>query len=147
MNVSVEISTIVSQYQWGLVSLAVLCILTLIQSLITATAFGDGEQAPGVPLTGGHQLKSFRVVRAYANTTENLPAFGFALVVAILAGANPTLVNWAAIVFLAFRIAFSLIYYAGVGVVAGGPRTMCYVGGLATNFVLAITAVYALLIA
>jgi uncharacterized MAPEG superfamily protein len=135
----------ISQYQWGLIALATLCVMTLLQSMSTALAFNDGAQTPGVPLSGDHQSRSFRIVRAYANATENLPAFGFSLVAAILAGANPTLVNWLAVIFVLFRIAFSAVYYAGIGIVAGGPRTMLYVGGVAANAVLATSAIYALL--
>lgn len=147
MSASTDVISMISQYQSGLIALAAVCLLTLIQSLLTAAAFADGTQTPGVPLSGDHNVFSFRVVRAYANATENLPAFGFALFVAILAGANPTLVNWLAILYVVFRVAFSAVYYAGIGVAAGGPRTMLYVGGLATNVVLTITAIYALVIA
>jgi len=36
------------------------------------------------------------------------------------------------------------IYYSGIGIVAGGPRTMAFLVGLIANFVLAIMAVVAI---
>lgn len=131
-------------YQTALLALSILVLAVLVQAVLTAPlAFVSEEQAPGAPLQGNHELRSFRVIRTHANSVENLPPFGFALFAAIAGGASAELVNWTACLHLVFRLLFWGIYYAGVGKVAGGPRTLCFVGGLVTNGVLASSAVIA----
>ena len=76
------------------------------------------------------------------NSVESLAPFGFCLVVAILIGVKPALVNWLAAIHLGFRILFWVVYYSGVGKVAGGVRTLCFVGGLSSNIVLAFASIY-----
>ena len=133
-------------YQSALLALSCLALIVLVQALLTAPlAFLSNEQSPGSPLVGDHKLRSFRVLRTHANSVENLPPFGFALLAAIVAGASVALVNWVAIAHVTFRVLFWVVYYTGVGKVAGGPRTLCFVGGLATNVILAIAAILALL--
>ncbi len=135
-----------SPYHPALLALAVLCFIVLVQGFLTAPlAFVSEAQQPGMPLQGDHNQLSFRAIRTYANSTESLPMFGFALITAIILGASASLVNWLAGIHLVFRIAFWLVYYSGVGKVAGGPRTLCYVGGLVSNLVLAGAAVWAYL--
>ncbi|MCY0094774.1 MAPEG family protein [Hoeflea ulvae] len=133
-------------YRVSFVVLAVLTVMILVQNLMTAPlAFLNNEQTPGMPLRHDHSKLSFRAMRTYANSTESFPAFAMALLVAIVAGASPTLVNWLAVLHLAFRTGFWVVYYSGIGKVAGGLRTQCHVGGLAANLVLAGTAIHALL--
>lgn len=125
-------------YSPALFALALLCAAVLIQNFLTGPlAFLKEEQAPGMPLRGDHGRLSFRVLRTYSNSVESLPAFGFVVLVAIAVGAAPTPINWLAGVHVAFRLAFWAVYYAGVGKVAGGPRTLCYVGGSLSNLALA----------
>lgn len=145
MDVSAGLWPFVSQYQPALLALAILSLIALVQSFLTAFAFTSGEQAPGMPLNGDHSMRSFRIIRIHANSVESLPALGFALVVAVLAGANASLVNWLALIHLGFRVAFWIVYFTGVGKIAGGPRTLCYVGGLLSNIALAVTAIFALI--
>ncbi len=133
-------------YQLALLILALLCVIVLLQSFMTAPlAFVSEEQVPGMPLKHDHSKLSFRALRTYGNSAENLPAFGFSLVAAIAFGALPALVNWLAVIYLVFRLAFWAAYYSGVGKIAGGPRTIFYVGGLLANLVLAGSAVVAFL--
>lgn len=147
MNSVPEIVTMQVTYQPALLALALLCIAVLVQSLLSAPlAFVSEEQVPGMPLKGGHDLLSFRVLRTYSNSVESLPAFGIALFLAIFLGATPSIVNWAAVIHVIFRVAFWLAYYSGTGRIAGGPRTIFYVGGLVSNFVLAGLCVYSLVI-
>lgn len=108
-------------------------------------AFIKEEQIPGLPLRGDHSLLSFRVLRTHANSAESLAPFGLALLLAILVGVAPGLVNWLAIIFLAARMSFWALYYSGVGKVAGGPRTISFVIGLVANATLAIACVVALI--
>ena len=134
-----------ASYQLSFAVLAALSLTTLVQNFLTALAFQTEEQVPGMPLNFDHSKLSFRVLRTYSNSAESLPAFGWALLVAVVAGASPSLVNWLAGIYFVFRIAFWAIYYSGVGKIAGGPRTMAFVGGLLTNIALAITALWAVL--
>ncbi len=133
-------------YQPALLALAILCLVVLVQNFLTAPlAYIKEQQAPGMLLGGDHSMLSFRVIRTYQNSVESLPAFGFTLVIAILIGVNALLLNWLAAIHVAFRLAFWAVYYSGVGKVAGGPRTLCFVGGLTANIVIAVACVYALL--
>lgn len=134
----------VDSYQLSFTVLAALSLTTLVQNFLTAPfAFVREEQVPGMPLNFDHSKLSFRVLRTYSNSAESFPAFGWALFVAVIAGASPTLVNWLAGLYFVFRMAFWAIYYSGVGKIAGGPRTIAFVGALVTNIVLAITALWA----
>jgi len=141
-----EILPQLTAYQPALLALAVLLLSVLVQSMLTAPlAFIKGEQAPGSPLQGGHDLFSFRVLRAYLNSVENLPGFGLALGLAIALGLDASTVNWLAGAHVAFRLLFWFVYYSGIGKVAGGPRTLSYVGALTANMILAGYVLYGLL--
>ena len=141
---SLESALALSAYQPAVVAFAALCVAVVLQAFLTAPlAFVSGEQAPGMPLRGDHSMLSFRVVRTYANSVESLPAFGFSLLLAIALGVGATAVNWLAGIHVASRLAFWAIYFSGVGAVAGGPRTIAYVGGALSNLVLAALALHA----
>lgn len=133
-------------YQPAFLVMALLSMVAILLSFLGAPlAFLSGEQVPGMPLRQDHAALSFRALRAYSNTVENLPAFALALLAAIIAGVSPFWVNTLVWLFLGFRLAYWAVYYAGLGNPAGGPRTLCYVGGLTSNAVLAGLAIYALL--
>lgn len=135
-----------SAYRFSFLVLAGISLVTLIQNFATAPlAFINEEQVPGLPVRFDHSKLSFRVLRTYANSAETFPAFGWALLMAILAGASPFLVNWLAGGYFVSRIAFWFLYYAGIGVPAGGPRTMAFVSGLLCNIGLAAAAIWSLL--
>ncbi len=146
MNSLFETLPQLAAYKPALIVLACLCLIVLVQNFLTAPlAFIKEEQVPGVPLKGDHSWLSFRVLRTHANSTESLPPFGFALLVAILAGVSAATVNWIAAIFLAARLAFWAIYYSGKGKIAGGPRTMSFIVGLLANIALVILSLIALL--
>ena len=146
MNTLLESIPQLVSYQPALLALAVLCSAVLVQNFLTAPlAFAKEGQIPGMPLQGDHSLFSFRVIRTYQNSVESFPAFGIALLVAILVGVNSSLVNWLAGIHVVSRLGFWVAYYSGVGKVAGGPRTLCYVTGLVTNIVLAVACLVKLL--
>ncbi len=135
---------LVAAYYPAVLALAVLALAVGLQAFLTAPlAFIANEQAPGMPLKGDHSLLSFRAVRTHMNSVESLPPFGFALLAAMLLDANVALVNWAAMIHVAFRLVFWGVYYSGIGKVAGGARTLSFVGGLLANLVLAGAAIYA----
>lgn len=143
MQSIIEVIPQLLAYKQALLALSLLCLSVLIQNLLTAPlAFLKQEQAPGMPLSGDHRLLSFRVLRTHSNSVESLPAFGFVLLIAIVIGVKPALVNWLAIIHVFFRVLFWVVYYSGVGKVAGGIRTLCFVGGLSSNIILAIACIY-----
>jgi len=128
-----------SDYKPAFAVLAILCLIILIQNVMTAVfAFASGDQVPGLNTRFDHTKFSFRILRTYYNSVENFPAFGWALLVAVIAGVAPVSVNWLAITHLAFRLAFWGVYYGGIGKVGGGLRSFCYIGGLIANFSLVI---------
>ena len=49
------------------------------------------------------------------------------------------------IIFIVARTAFWAVYYSGVGKVAGGPRTMCFVVGMIANVILVCACLYSLI--
>ena len=133
-------------YKLALIGLAILCLIPLIQSFLAAPlAFIKDEQQPGMPIKGDHSLFSFRVLRTYSNSVENLPAMGLAVVMAIMLSVSASLVNWLVIIHLLARLAFWFFYYSGIGKVAGGPRTMSYVVGLLSNIMLVGAIIYVLI--
>lgn len=141
-----DILPYLGNYQISFFILAALSLTLLIQNFLTAPlAFASKQQEPGMPLKHDHTNLSFRVIRVFGNSAENFPAFAGALLVAIVAGSPPMLVNWLAGVYFASRMAFWVIYYMGIGKTAGGPRTFAFVGGLLSNIVLAVAAIYAVL--
>jgi len=126
-----------SDYLPAIIALSILCFSVLLQSLLTAPlAFLKEEQIPGMPLNGDHKLLSFRVQRTYSKSVETLPAFSVSLIIAILIGVSSIIVNWAGVIHVLFRLAFWGVYYSGKGKVAGGSRTLCFVGGLLSNLIL-----------
>lgn len=134
-------------YQPSFLVLGLLALFVLLQSFASAPlSFLNEEQVPGMPLRHDHSRLSFRALRAYGNAVENFPAFGWSLLVAIVAGTSPAMVNWLAFIYLAFRAAYAAVYYPGIGKAAGGPRTLFYVGSLLTNIALAGIAIYTLLV-
>lgn len=135
-----------SVYQTSFLVLAGVSLITLIQNFATAPlAYINQEQVPGLPLQFDHSKLSFRAVRTYANSVESFPAFGWALLAAIVAGASPALVNWLAGGYFVSRLVFWVLYYSGIGKPAGGPRTLAYVAGLLCNIGLAGAAIWFLL--
>jgi uncharacterized MAPEG superfamily protein len=132
-------------YRLAFLVLAGNALITLLQNFATAPlSFVHQEQVPGMPVRFDHSKLSFRALRTYANSAESFPAFGWALLMAILAGAAPLLVNGLAGGYFVSRLAFWALYYSGIGKPAGGPRTMVFVVGLLCNIGLAVTAIWAL---
>lgn len=141
-----EILPSLAAYHASLTALAILLVSVLIQSVLLAPlAFVKGEQAPGMPLKGDHKDFSFRVIRTHGNSVENLPIIIGTLALAIVAGVSPEWTNWLVGLHVMFRFLFWAIYYAGTGIVAGGPRTLSFVGGWLTNMILAGMTVYSLI--
>ncbi len=145
MNSIIDIEPLLNSYQSALIALLILCLCVLIQSFLTAPlAFLKQEQSPGMPLNGDHKLFSFRVLRTHNNSVESLAPFAISLIIAIVIGVQDTAVNWLAMIHVAFRLLFWAVYYSGIGKVAGGIRTLCFVGGLLANIALVLLTIIAL---
>lgn len=135
-----------SVYHPALLALAILCFVILFQSNLCAVfAFSKkGGQTPG-SLKGTPEDFSFRVLRTYSNSTENLPAFIGALLVAIVAGVDPTWVNGLAGIHVLFRFFYWAVYYSKIGGPTPGLRTLTYVIAMLANLVLVVMSVLALI--
>lgn len=144
MNTLYEAIPSLSDYHTAFIALAILSLITLIQNFLTAPlAFVKEEQVPGMPLRFDHSKLSFRAIRTYQNSAETLPTFGFSLLVAIIFGVNPSWVNGIVMAYVIFRLSFWFVYYKNFGKIAGGPRTLAFVGGLLSNITLVAMAIYA----
>ncbi|MFD0916361.1 MAPEG family protein [Pseudahrensia aquimaris] len=131
-------------YSPSFVACAVLVLAVIIQGFLTgALALAPGHQLAGRPLKNGQEDRSFRVMRTYANSTENLPMLTLALVLAIVASVPAVAVNWIVGLHVAARLAHWAIYYSGIGKEGeAGPRTIAYVIGLLLNLALAVAALF-----
>ena len=100
-------------------SLALLVLMEAIRSKLVLTR----EVAPNAFTPDNAALSPFmqRLARAHANCLEGLPIFGGLLLVAVLAG-KPQTTDALAYVFLAARIAQSLIHLASVSPAAVTAR-------------------------
>lgn len=133
-------------YQPTFLWLLVLCLAVLVQSFLAGVlGFGKDEEVPGVPLKGSHSDASFRILRTYANSTENFSVFVATTFLAILAGVGVAAVNWLVGLHVVLRIVYWVVYYRGIGKVAGGPRTITYVAAYLMNVILAVLAAIAML--
>ena len=139
-------TALIPEYGHALAALTILCIAVLIQSLLTAPlAFtGKGGQSPG-KITGSPEQFSWRVLRTYMNSTENLAAFGVIVILAIIAGVSPKWVNLLASIHVGFRLLFWAVYYSKLGIKTPGPRTLCYVAAMLANLILAVMTLMAIL--
>jgi len=145
MNNLIEALPQLTPYHTALVAFTILCLAVLIQSFIAGVfGLGKSEEVPGMPLQGSHQDFSFRALRTYGNSCENLPMFGFIVLLAIFAGVAPSWVNWLVVIHVAFRLLYWAVYYSGVGKVESGPRTISYVMGILANVILAVMTLWAL---
>jgi len=120
--------------------------MVLIQSFIAGVkGLAGGEEVAGMPLRGDHTKLSFRVIRTYANSTENFSVMVATTFIAVLAGVSAVMVNWLVGLHVLLRIAYWAVYYSGIGKVVAGPRTITYVAAYLMNLVLAVLTIYSLL--
>lgn len=77
-------------YNPALIALTILCVAVLMQSFLAGVlGFKGGVEVPGQPLKGSHKNFSFRALRTYGNSVENLPVFAITLILAIVADVSP----------------------------------------------------------
>ena len=138
MDKLTELIPPLTEYHPALLALTILCLAVLVQALLAGVlGLGRSDEEPGKPLKGAHDDLSFRILRTYANSTENLSAFAIIVFLSIIVGVGPGLVNWLAGIHVALRLVYWVVYYSGVGKVAGGARTITYASGLFANLILA----------
>lgn len=146
MDSMIQSLPLLAPYQPAFLWLIVLCLVILIQSFLAGVlGLGKSEEVPGLPLKGTHSDASFRILRTYANSTENFSVFVTTTFLAILAGVGVMAVNWLVGLHVVLRIVYWVVYYSGVGKVAGGPRTITYVAAFLMNVILAVLTAYAIL--
>ena len=135
-----------SAYSPALLWLVLLCIMIIIQAVLAGVlGLAGGEETAGMPLQGDHTKRSFRVLRTYHNSVENMGVMTTTTFLAIIAGVSVAMVNWLVGLHVLLRVAYWAVYYSGVGKVGGGLRTMVYVAALLMNAILAILTMLALL--
>lgn len=146
MEIIIQSLPHLSAYQPALLAAALLCLMLPLQNFMTAPlSYVKEEQVPGMPLRGDHGSISFRAIRAFENSAENVPGFVLLTLFAALLGVGAGLVNGLSIGYLAARIAYGAVYYSGWGKPAGGPRTMIFVVCLLINVVLSALVIWALI--
>lgn len=133
-------------YYPAVLALTILCLSVLIQSVLCAVfAFNDkGGQKPG-RVVGGPEQHSFRVLRTYLNSTESLPMFIGILFAAMIVGLSPKWVNILVGAHVGFRLLFWAVYYSKLGIKTPGPRTLGYLGGMLSNFILGVMTIITLM--
>lgn len=133
-------------YVPALYALTLLCLAVLIQGFLAGVlGFAGGEETAGLPLRGDHSKLSFRAIRTYQNSTENFSVLIATTLLAIIAGVGVTFVNVVVWLHVATRLVYWGVYYAGIGKVGGGVRTITYVAALFMNIVLAVATAYRLM--
>lgn len=70
-----------------------------------------------------------RAYAAHQNAYENFPFFAVAVMAALSFGASPGMVDWLAVLYIAFRVAHGLLYVAD----KSSLRSMAYAGALFVN--------------
>lgn len=134
-----------AEYGHAIVSMAVVAILGLLISPLTALR----KTATGLPAGAApkpdYDDPIYRMDRAYLNLTENMGLFLACALAAILAGASPYWVNWMASLFLLSRVVGGLVHLAGIKPMNFGPRTFIFVIGWGASVVLGLMAIVAVL--
>lgn len=137
--------TLIANYHTGLVAMGVLALAVLVQSFIAGYQKNViAGHPPGREPDCDYDDRTFRISRTFHNSLENLSVFVLTAILAMIAGADPTIVNGLIVAHVVLRLLFWFFYYTQFGKFGGGPRTFTYLGGWFANFALAIVAIYAL---
>jgi uncharacterized MAPEG superfamily protein len=132
-----------AQYSHAIVSLAVFALIGLAINPIAAVMKpGQGVTAGAVPPPDYGNVV-YRWSRAYLNAAEMAGFFVAVTAAAILAGADPSWVNWLASIFLVSRVLVLIVHVGGFGSENMGPRTIIFVVGWLCCIILALMAIVA----
>jgi len=132
-----------ADYSHAIAAMGLTVIFGLLLSPVTALAKMAKGTAAGANPEADYGDQTYRLNRSYLNLTEMMGFFVAATVSAMVAGADPTWVNWLAAIFFVTRILHFVVHLLGIGPMNFGPRTFLFVGGWACALVLAILAVLA----
>ena len=136
---------IFANYSHALAALAGFALIVMILSPLSAIPKEKANLAPGSTPSGDYDSQAYRLNRAYLNGTESLSAFVTVTLVAMIAGANPTWVNWLASLVLMSRVLHVFVHIQGIGRPHRGPRTFLYVFGWACMIALGVIGIAAAL--
>ncbi len=130
-----------ASYKLALLSLTLLAFMIPMQGFVAIFLKSvKGDTPPGQTPLGDHRDRKVRAERAHLNSVENFSPFAAALIVAILAGAMPWLVNLLAATYVISRMAHWVIYFNAIGKHEGGPRTLVFILGWGISLGLAVLA-------
>ncbi len=134
------------QYASSIVGLALLCLIPIVLANVVGPMKGIAK-AVGGPVTDARDDNAlFRVDRTHANSVESIPIFVLAAILGMFAGISAWWLGLLVWVFMAARIAYSVVYLRGGPLALGGSlRTILHVfGSLATIGVVVATVFAAL---
>lgn len=134
-----------AEYGHAIVALAATAIFGLLLGPLSAVAKMNKGLISGATPGEDYKDRAYRFNRAYLNLTENMGFFVAATLAAILAGADPTWVNWLASIFFVARILHFLVHFSGIGPMNFGPRSFAFTAGWACCIALAVLAILAVL--
>jgi len=108
MGTSFELTMLASATLWGFLQLVAAAQASNVQyGLKWAASPRDAEMPPLRPIPG-------RLNRNFRNYMETFPFFAAAVLAAKMAGVHDGLTHWGAIAYLGGRIAYTMLYVAGI---------------------------------
>jgi len=108
MGMSFELSMLTAAGLWGFLQLVAAAQASNVQyGLKWAASPRDAEMPPLKPIPG-------RINRNFRNYMETFPFFAVAVLAAELAGVHNGLTYWGTVAYLGGRIAYTVLYIAGV---------------------------------
>ena len=131
-------------YSAGILGLLLICLLPLVLANIVGP-FKGKEGAVGGPVADARDENFlFRLDRTHSNTVESIFSFVAPAMLAIMLGVGPGLLATLVWVFLAIRVAYSIVYLRGGALGKGGSlRTVLHVLGSVTTIAVIVIAALA----
>jgi uncharacterized MAPEG superfamily protein len=131
-------------YSAGILGLLLICLLPLVLANIVGPFKGKAGLVGGPVGDARDENFLFRLDRAHSNTIESILPFVAPAILAIMLGVGPGMLAILVWVFLAIRVAYSIVYLRGGALGKGGSlRTLLHVLGSLTTIVLIATAALA----
>lgn len=129
-------------YGWALSGLWLIVATVFVQGFVAAMAHARSDNAvPGkMDDDLGHESFEFRAHRTFHNSLENLPAFAFPVILAMLIDVDAGLLAALVWVYALARLLHMVLYYAIATNQNPSPRSYFYlIGWLATATLFAVT--------
>ena len=135
-------SEFLAPYADALFIVSLLMILIIVQSFVGAFFRNAIEKyQAGEPLPANHDSATYRMVRSFENSAENLILFLPVFVLAIAASVSPTWVWWVALLFTVGRAAHWAMYAMNIPML----RTVAFAIGFFATLALAVKTALALI--